>query len=110
MNRKCVSALPLLSHLHSQTEIAGFGAAIIFASLLLALPVRPLSFQSRGELKLLHVTHSGEREKKKGWAGGRELHYTTKVEWHGSRMRCISRCLITVELFKIEAAAAAEYF
>lgn len=65
MNRKCVSAPapPPLSHLHSQTEIAGFGAAIIFASLLLALPVPPLSFQSSGGgLKLLHVTHSGEKK------------------------------------------------
>lgn len=88
MNRKCVSALPLLSHLHSQTEIAGFGAAIIFASLLLALPVRPLSFQSRGELKLLHVTHSGEREKKKDGRGGERiaLHHKSRMAWEQDEM------------------------
>lgn len=98
-------APPPLSHLHSQTEIAGFGAAIIFASLLLALPVPPLSFQSSGGGAEVIACDTLGREK-----GGGELHYTTKVECLGSRMRCISRCLITVELFKIEAAAAAEYF
>lgn len=44
-----------------------------------------------------------------GGEKGGELHYTTKAECHGNRERCIACCLMTEELFKIEAAAAAEY-
>lgn len=76
-----------------------------FASLLLHSLFLPSHFKAMGGgggLKLLHVTHSGEKR------GRIALHH--KAECHGSRMRCIACCLITVELFKIEAAAATEYF
>lgn len=47
--------------------------------------------------------HTRERRGKK-----KKIALLHKAECHWSRMRCISCCLITVELFKIEAAA--EYF
>lgn len=75
-----------------------------FASLLPHSLFLPSHFKALegGGLKLLHVTHSVEKR------GRIALHH--KAECHGSRMRCIACCLITVELFKIEASAAAEYF
>ena len=61
-----------------------------------------------GGLKLLHVTHSEEKKKKRRVVGRIALLY--KAEGHWSWMRCVSCCLITLELFKIEVAAAEEYF
>lgn len=62
----------------------------------------PLSCHSRRA----EVIACDTRERKKGKENIALRH---KAECHRSRMSCISWCLITVELFKIEAAAAAEY-
>jgi len=78
-------------------EISGLGS---FSFCTACSSLRPFDFKAGG-LKLLYVT---ERKRK----GGKELHYFTKQNAMGAG--CMSCCLITVELFRIEAAAVAEYF
>lgn len=96
-------------------------------ALLLCLSL-PSSLQAVLTLfKLLHVTHLGDNQGGEGKGRRGELHHTAKAQCHGNRdgrgwrvveeggekgvggVRCIACCLMTVELFKIEAAAVAEY-
>lgn len=87
-------------------EIAGFGTAIILPLSFCTPLFLPSHFQSRGGgggAEVIACDTLGREER-----GRIALHQ--KAECHGSRMRCIACRLITVELFKIEAAAAAEYF
>lgn len=103
MNHKCVSALSL-SHLHSQTEIAGFGTAIIFCLSPSALPVPPLFlFKAGGGAEVIACDAlTGEKR------GGIALQHKVEIPWEQDEMYL--PLLKNIGIIKIEAAAAAEYF
>lgn len=98
VNYKRLSAL-LLSHLHNQMEIADFGSATVLPASLSARsssPPPPSHFKAWGGWSY-YMWHTLEGEKR-----GERIALLSKAEVPGSRMRCVSCCLMTVELFKIK--------